>query len=142
MQDMAAYSSYRLKYSIGNKILLLLIALFTVILLGCKSEETQTNSPNNSTVENNPGDTVSSSVTLQWQAPSYNDNKSSLTDLAGFKLYYGTKTGEYTKMIDVGNSTSVNLSGFSANTAYFFVVSAYDQNGNESEFSSEIKKVF
>ena len=37
------------------------------------------------------------SMTLSWTAPTENTDGSQLNDLAGYKLYYGTSAGNYTK---------------------------------------------
>jgi len=60
------------------------------------------------------------------------------TDLAGYKMHYGTAKGVYNVVVDVGNKTSVNISGLTPGSTYFFVATAYDKSGNESEFSNEV----
>ena len=39
-------------------------------------------------------------------APSINEDGTPLTDLAGYKIYYGTASGNYTNNVDAGNVTS------------------------------------
>lgn len=82
---------------------------------------------------------LSSAAELQvnWGSPETNADGSPLSDLAGYKLYYGTKTRRYTKSIDVGNVRSYTVLDLAAGTNYFFAVTAYDTSGNESEFSDE-----
>lgn len=79
---------------------------------------------------------------LSWQAPMTEaDGQTPLTDLAGYKVYY-RKAGEtYGAAIDVGNITYYTLD-FSARSSgtYYFVVTAYDAQGNESAFSEEASK--
>ncbi len=58
-------------------------------------------------------------------------------DLAGYKVYYGTSSGSYDNILDVGPSTSVEIGGLSQGETYYFVVTAYDTSGNESAFSEE-----
>ena len=81
------------------------------------------------------------SVTLSWTPPTEYEDGSPLTDLAGFKLYYGTETGRYTETIDVDNpgiSTYV-VNNLTPNT-YFFAATAYNSSGVESDFSEEVQK--
>ncbi len=59
-------------------------------------------------------------------------------DLAGYRILYGTTSGNYTRTIDVGSVTSHVVSALIANTTYYFVVVAYDQAGNVSQPSNEI----
>lgn len=82
------------------------------------------------------------SVTLSWSAPTENEDGTTLTNLAGFKLYYGTETGRYTETIDIDNP-GVNtyvVENLTPDT-YFFAATAYNTDGIESEFSDEIEKV-
>ena len=60
------------------------------------------------------------------------------SDLAGYKVYYGTASGVYGDPIDTGlaTSTTIQLSP-SVGTTYYFAVSAYDTSANESELSDE-----
>jgi len=79
-------------------------------------------------------------TTLSWLAPTTNVDGSPLTDLGGYKLYWSTISGVYSDADsrDLGNillsSIPLNLTG-----TYYFVVTAYDIAGNESEFSNEVK---
>ncbi len=74
---------------------------------------------------------------VNWGSPSTNADGSPLRDLAGYKLYYGTKTRRYTRSIDVGNVQSYTVLDLAEGTNYFFAVTAYDTSGNESEYSEE-----
>ncbi|OQX59725.1 hypothetical protein B5M50_02295, partial [candidate division KSB1 bacterium 4484_219] len=71
------------------------------------------------------------SVTVSW-------NPNSETDLAGYKIYYGTQSRNYDKTIDVGNTTSYRITNLSDGLTYYFAVTAYDTANNESDFSEEV----
>jgi len=59
-------------------------------------------------------------------------------DLAGYIIYYGeTQPGVYSVILDVGNVTSRDISGLTIGATYYFAVTAYDSNNNESEKSVE-----
>src|SRR4029450_4267868 len=77
-------------------------------------------------------------ATLQWDAPTTNVDGSPLTDLGGFKLHYGTASGNYGASVDVGNQTSFTVRDLQPGNTYFFVVSAYDISGDQSGFSNEV----
>lgn len=74
-------------------------------------------------------------VTLKWDA---NDEAS----LAGYKIHYGvvgvcgsTNEGNnFTEVIDVGNVTEYRMSNLDKGV-YNFAVTAYDLDGNESDYS-------
>jgi hypothetical protein len=61
-----------------------------------------------------------------------------LTDLAGYKVYYGTSAGIYTNSVDVGAVTSYQVTDLDNTVQYHFAISAYDSSGNESAPSEEI----
>lgn len=83
----------------------------------------------------NPGN----SVTLTWDAPTTNIDGSPLTDLAGYKIYYGTSTGVYSNVLDVKNVTTYNITGLSPGT-YYFTLTAYNTSKQESDYTKEISK--
>lgn len=87
---------------------------------------------------------------LTWDYPTTNADGSALTDLAGFKSYYGTASGNYSAVIDTGFATCTTASPCStstytvtnlSNSTYYFAVTAYDTAGNESDFSNEVSKI-
>lgn len=71
------------------------------------------------------------SVRISWDS-------NSESDLEGYVVYYGTVSHSYTQSIDVGLTTDVDITDLSAETAYFFAVTAYDTSGNESDYSEEV----
>jgi Bacterial TSP3 repeat len=70
-------------------------------------------------------------VTLAWDAVS-------APDLAGYKLYYGYASGQYSFNVKVGNHTTAPLSDLDESKRYYIAVTAYDTSGNESGFSNEV----
>ena len=74
-------------------------------------------------------------VPLAWN-PSVN------TNVAGYKIYYGTVSHSYGNFVDVGNVTVTTISGLSENTTYYFAATTYDVNGVESKFSNEATYIF
>ena len=70
-------------------------------------------------------------VYLRWQA----NNE---PDVAGYNLYYGTSSGNYTKKQEVGNKLDYLTPDLVVGSKYFFVVTAYDTAKNESAYSNEV----
>lgn len=60
-------------------------------------------------------------------------------DIIGYKLYYGTASGQYEESVDIGNTTSHLLSVVKPGTHYF-AVTAYKPGPIESGFSNEVSK--
>lgn len=72
----------------------------------------------------------SAQVTLEWQA--------SAGDVAGYKVYQGTSSSDYDVVLDIGNWTSVTIADLAEDEAYYFAVTAYDLEDNESGYSNEV----
>jgi hypothetical protein len=71
-------------------------------------------------------------VTLQWDA-------NTEPDLAGYKIYQGTASGVYGEPIPVSKDlTEHTLTGLPDNVFLYFVMTAHDTEGLESDFSNEV----
>ena len=84
---------------------------------------------------------IAGEAVLSWDPPTTNTDGSWLTDLGGYRLYYGTASGNYGSVIDAGNVITHTVTELSGGT-YYFAVTAYDTSGNESGFSNEVSKTF
>jgi hypothetical protein len=80
-------------------------------------------------------------ATLSWEPPATNIDGTPLDDLVGYKIYYGTLSGNYTEDIDVGNVTEYTIDNLTDGITYYFVATAYDISGNESGYSNEVNKL-
>jgi len=85
---------------------------------------------------------ANSSVTLSWTAPTENEDGSSLTDLDGYKIYWGTTPGSYPESVTIGNEsiTTYVVENIAPGT-YEFVATSFNQAGVESRYSSPVTKV-
>ena len=77
---------------------------------------------------------------LTWNPPTTNEDGSPLTDLAGYTVYWGTTSGDYTDQTDVGNVEQFLSTLPNNGLTYYFAVTAYDTSGNESRFSEEVSR--
>lgn len=78
---------------------------------------------------------------LEWEPPTANEDGSPLTDLAGYKVYYGDGPRQYSEVVDIGDTTQYTVD-FLPSGRIYFAVAAYDLSGNESFFSNEVSKSF
>ena len=62
------------------------------------------------------------------------------TDVAGYKVYVGTASGNYSSSISVGIVTSYTVTNLGVGNTYYFAVTDYDSSGLESGFSNEVSK--
>ena len=81
------------------------------------------------------------SVTLSWTPPTLNSDGSALADLAAYKFYYGTESGNYVNSVTVDNAgiASYVIESLTPDT-YYFVATAVNSYGVESPYSNEATK--
>jgi len=83
----------------------------------------------------------SKSITLSWSRPTQNSDGTSLTDLAGYTLHYGTSSEDYTGSIQITSATEtsyvVSDSSFPPGK-YYFAISAYNAQQVSSSLTGEI----
>ena len=82
------------------------------------------------------------SVTLSWIPPTTNTDGSALTDLAGYKIYYGVAEGSYSKKISINDTgiTTYIVEDLAPNDYYFFST-AINKSGIESDRSNVAIKI-
>jgi hypothetical protein len=71
-----------------------------------------------------------SKVSLQWSP----DTDSSV---AGYNIYYGGASRAYTNVVDAGAAPTAEVGGLMEGQTYYFAVTAYDEFGDESDYSDE-----
>ena len=81
------------------------------------------------------------SVTLSWTPPTQNEDGSPLTNLRGFRVYYGTSSANLSSMVEIPNAgvTTAVVENLSPAT-WYFGVKAYTTEGVESSFSNVASK--
>jgi hypothetical protein len=75
-----------------------------------------------------------SSMVLSW-TPSVSP------DVAGYNVYYGTSSGNFSYKLNVGNADSVTIPNLISGATYYFVATAYNTRGTQSLFSDQIQVV-
>jgi hypothetical protein len=83
------------------------------------------------------------SATLSWTPPSVNTDGSSISDLAGYTIVYGTSQDALNQSVRIDNATASTWTSdnFPSGT-YYFAVKAFTAGGVESALSSVVSKVF
>ena len=87
----------------------------------------------------NVQEAANGSATLSWQAPTTRMDGSPLTNLAGYRIRYGTSSGNYTNVVTIANGSVTNavVPNLVPGT-WYFVTTAYDASGYESDFSAPV----
>ncbi len=82
-------------------------------------------------------------VNLSWTAPTTRTDGDPITlsDLEGYRIYYGTASDNLTPLVDLDDSsiTSYSVTELSPGL-YYFSVTAYDYDGLESTYSEIVSK--
>ena len=80
-------------------------------------------------------------IDITWVAPVEREDNApiSLSEIAGYKIYYGSAQSQYPNNITINDGSAVDYTfqSFAAGT-YYFVVTTVDTEGRESGFSTEI----
>lgn len=80
--------------------------------------------------------TADGSMTISWSAPSENSDGTTLTDLAGYYIYYGESPGNYPNRIHIDNpSVDTHLVENLLPDTYYVVATSYNSSGTESGYS-------
>jgi len=81
------------------------------------------------------------SVTLSWSPPTENTDGTTLTDLAGYRIYWGTTSGSYPNSVTIDNPglTTYVVENLTPGT-YEFVATSYNTSGVESDYSAPATK--
>ena len=72
-------------------------------------------------------------VTVAWDAIADQD--------IGYMVYWGTTSGVYNQQSDASNNTSQTILHLTVGVQYYIAVTAYNQDGMESDYSEEISTV-
>lgn len=79
--------------------------------------------------------------TVNWTAPVAREdgNPLSLSDISGYRVYYGTIPGDYINRIDVNDSIAQEATVTAIQGLYYYVVTCIDTAGRESLYSPEFE---
>jgi hypothetical protein len=81
------------------------------------------------------------SATVSWTPPTRNTDNSVLTNLAGYRIYYGTSSSSLNQSISIANaSVSRYVVENLSPATYYFAVKAYNTAGAESTLSNQASK--
>ena len=89
------------------------------------------------------GVAATGNMDLSWTAPATRADGTplSLADINGYRVYYGESAGNYTESVEIadGAALSTTVTGIPVGT-YHVVMSTYDVDGLESDYSSSVIK--
>src|SRR3984893_18031007 len=111
-----------------------------VLLASCGADQAISTTSSPSSYANNSAQSSllqtpsTGSATLSWTPPSENSDGSALTDLGGFKIYYGGELTQLTNTITLTNPGLLTyvVAELPIGTTYYFAVTAVTTTGVES----------
>jgi len=83
---------------------------------------------------------VTAELSLSWVAPTENVDGTPLTDLDGYRIYYGVSSRNYGAPEEVTDSSATSVSIEVPSGSYYVAMTAMDAEGNESGYSNEVLK--
>ena len=111
-------------------------------MVACSSVEPEPvgagSTPDNGVAASDDDSTSSlNTAILRWDAVTY-------PGLGGYRIYYSFESFKYIhelgNVIDVGNVTTHKIEGLTSGRRYYFAVTAYSAEGEESESSNVVFK--
>jgi predicted phage tail protein len=89
-----------------------------------------------------PAPGATGSAAISWSMPTSNADGTALTDIAGYRVFYGTNPGSLSNVVNVAgaSSTSTSVTGLAAGT-YYFAVATVNSSGVQSVASNVASKV-
>jgi hypothetical protein len=113
------------------------MALICALLFGCESGSPDASAGTDGTTG---GTTASGSgtATVSWTAPAADIN--GMSNVAGYRIHYGSAAGSLNHVIDVDNAAAVSFTvGDLAPGVWYFAVTDYDADKIESALSGVVQ---
>jgi len=111
--------------------------------ISSQGSESRSATPSGSTAKSSGTTSESGSVSIGWTAPVMRSNGDALAmnEISGYTVYYGNTAGTYSDSISINDAytTSATIAELPPGT-YYFVVTARDTAGWESEYSNMATK--
>jgi hypothetical protein len=118
---------------------LVLLLVLSLIPIGCGGGGSA--GPGGPTGNPAPATTPAGTITMAWSPPTVNTDGSSVTDLAGYVIYYGSTSGTYDHSIDVGNVTTYTLTGLTPGQIYYVAATSYNTSDKQSGYTDELTDI-
>ena len=136
---------------ISQSLKALILSILVFGLISCSGETANLNSADaafveeptiNEPVVNEPVANKSGTVTLSWLPPTENNDNTQLTDLAGYKIYYGNSESSMNDTITINNPglSTYMVENLSTNNDYYFSITTFNSKGIESVFSNVVNR--
>jgi hypothetical protein len=121
--------------------------LALVSLWGCNDQGSSTSSSTSSVSSSSSGGSSTSaapapsgspSATLSWEAPTSNTNGTALTDLSGYRIYYGSSASDLSSTVQVNSGVQTYVFDNLQPGTWYFAIMAVTSAGTESAMSNVV----
>jgi hypothetical protein len=125
-----------------RQLTILFLGALSALMIACSSIVSEPagarSTPDNGVTASGDDPTSSlNTAVLRWDAVTY-------PSLRGYRVYYSFESFKYIhelgKVIDVGDVTTHKIKGLASGKRYYFAVTAYDAEGEESDSSNVVFK--
>ncbi len=134
---------------INNRLMMAVGIAVLLLTAGCAATTTPTGSNSATTTPTGSNSATTTAVRqLDWVVPTTREDGTALPlpAIAGYKIYYGSSSGNYTDLLSVNSPVDASgapVSDFSLarlpSGTYYFVITTLDVDGRESTYSNEVK---
>lgn len=117
------------------------VGTYSGIVIAASDGTNRTALPSFNIAVNSAG-TSNGAATLSWTPPTRNSDGTTLNNLAGYRIYYGTSASNLTRTVQLSNSglSTYMITDLSPAT-WYFSIRAYTSSGAESTASNIMSKV-
>ena len=114
------------------------LVLAACVLAGCHEDPTGVSTVSAGTSATNKGTGM---ATLSWQAPTTSTDGAALTDLSGYRIYYGMNADDLTQTVQLtGLGLQTYVIDDLGSGTWYFAVKAVTSAGAESALSEIVSK--
>lgn len=112
----------------------------TAQLSACSTEDNFDSAGAGAGTGTGTGVTSLSLLSLSWVAPSEREDNTpiSMSEIAGYRIYYGTAPGDYQYDIEINDAYNDAADISLLQGTYYAVITTVDVDGRESVFSEEV----
>jgi len=131
-----------MNFIMANNLKIIAVFLLAIVLVSCGGSSSESVPVTDRLSSPSIDGPSTGAATLRWLPPTTNEDSSTLEDLAGYKIYYGTSSDSLPNVITINNPglSAYVVEGLAENVIYYFAIKAIDFSGNESVFSNIVSK--
>lgn len=131
--------TYEISTRLISKMLIAMAMIIQLVGCGTSGESDATADINAMSGINTTHMVILEGRNFGWKTPVMREDSSplSMAEISGFRVYYGTKQGDYVEQIDINDAYTDAITLQLTSGTYYLVVTTVDSDGRESLYSKE-----